>query len=54
MIRLILSTLTILWLLASPGIALAECSTITFIGSDGRTVICTTCCLSGSCQTTCT
>lgn len=46
-------------ILAAMGIALictgawAQCSTHTIFGSNGRTVICTTCCYGSNCTTNC-
>lgn len=41
-----------LWLAASATMVWASCSTHTIM-ANGKTVICTTCCYSGNCTTTC-
>ena len=41
-------------LLAWAGDVQAACSTITYIGPDGRVMICTTCCYGNNCTVTCT
>lgn len=41
-------------LLAWAGEVQAACTTITYLGPDGRIMICTTCCYGGHCTVTCT
>lgn len=49
MIRLI----TVVFLLATATLAWADCSTNTVVTPHGRVISCTTCCIGGSCSTTC-
>ena len=45
--------LALLFTVLCVGIAWAECYTNTFIGPNGRIMICTTCCWGNNCTTTC-
>ena len=54
LLRLLLALLRV-WLvvLLACAPAWAGCSMSTFTGPDGRVLMCTTCCISGLCQTQC-
>jgi hypothetical protein len=49
-----LRVITIVVLLATATLAWADCGVTTLVTTDGRIISCTTCCLGGSCATTCT
>lgn len=49
-----LRTLIVTFLLATAALAWADCGVSTIATTDGRIISCTTCCLGGSCATTCT
>ncbi len=52
--KALIMTVTLGWLLvwcAEP--ALASCTTQTIFLPDGRTMVCSTCCYNGNCNTTC-
>jgi hypothetical protein len=47
-------TILIATMLAWSALAWADCGVNTITTTDGRIISCTTCCLGGSCSTTCT
>lgn len=49
----IIATILTLFAATFANFAYASCNTSTIIMPDGRMMICTTCCFSGNCTTTC-